>query len=131
MKSVIYLIIGLILIYFEVYVYSNFYGKIYDGVNSSFPTIGALCVTIGIYQIMSSIKYNSESIFVKGLSFLGGNCLGIYIFHLPLIIVFRDLYKEELNILTAIAVSITIVILSSVIYNYIKNIPIIKWSLKL
>lgn len=130
-KSIAIIIIGLLLIYFEVYVYSNFYGIIYDGVNSSFPTLGALCITIGIYQILSSIKYNCESIFIKGISFLGRNCLGIYIFHLPLIIIFRRIYKGDLNILTAIAVSITIVILSSISYNLIKKVPIINWTLKL
>ena len=130
-KSNFALIIGLILIYFEVYVYSNFYGEIYDGVNSSFPTIGALCVTIGIYQILSSIKYNSESIFIKGFSFLGKNCLGIYIFHMPLIVLFKSIYSNDINMIAAIGVNVFIIILAAGIYYLLKKVPIINWTLKL
>ncbi len=130
--SLFLILLGLILIYFEVYVYSNYYGYIYDGVNSSFPTIGALCVTFGLYSILSSKDYYGKSPIIRIVSFFGKNCLGIYIFHIPIIVLFKNfICNGTINPIYAVIVSILIMVISSCFYNYLKKLPLFGFLLKL
>ena len=104
---------------------------IYDGVNSSFPTIGALLLTWGIYSIFVKLKFN-YNILTKYTSFLGQNCLGIYIIHMPLIFLFREYISvEKTSPLIAIILTLIIITISSLIFTLLKKIPFISWTLKL
>lgn len=129
--SLFFIFIGILLITFEVFVYSNYYSMIYDGVNSSFPTIGALLLTWGIYSIFVKLKFN-YNILTKYTSFLGQNCLGIYIIHMPLIFLFREYISvEKTSPLIAIILTLIIITISSLIFTLLKKIPFISWTLKL
>ena len=131
LTNVLLIIIGLILITFEVYVYSNYYSYIYDGVNSSFPTIGALLITVGIYQLFMTAKFRDNKI-THYITFLGRNCLGIYIIHMPLILIYRQFISvEKTSIFIAIILTIITITLSALIYWSLKKIQVIKWTLKL
>lgn len=83
-SAFVMVIIGLILIGYEVSVYSDATQEIYNGVNSSFPTWGALLMSLGIYSLMKRIPNSYNLSFFRWIS---SNCLGIYIFHYPLIVV--------------------------------------------
>ena len=111
--------------------YSNYYSVIYDGVNSSFPTIGAVLVTWGIYSLFMSFKFNTNTT-TKYISYLGKNCLGIYIFHLPLIFLYREFISiEKVSLLYAIIFTFIVISLSATIFYALNKIPYIKWTLKL
>ena len=51
-------LLGLILVNFEVVAMSNHFHVIYDGVNSSFPTLGALAISVGIFFLLKDVDFN-------------------------------------------------------------------------
>lgn len=79
----LFIFVGMILVGFEVVAYSNATQEIYNGVNSSFPTWGALLSALGIYQLIKRIPASFDCSFIRCIS---SNCLGIYILHYPIIV---------------------------------------------
>lgn len=131
-KSIIFIIIGLFLIVMDVYLFTNYNGYIFDGVNSSFPTIGALFVTLGIYCICNAINYNINSILIKFIAFLGKNCLGIYLFHVPIIVLLKQyIIPEKYNIILSALIALIIITISAILFYLLKKVPVIKYTLKL
>lgn len=131
-KSFIFIILGLFLIALDVYLFTNYNGYIFDGVNSSFPTIGALFITLGIYCVFNNIEYDPNSRIVKIAAFWGKNCLGIYLFHMPIIVFIKQfLVHGKVNILYALFITIIIMTISSIVFYFLRKIQFIKWALKL
>lgn len=131
-KSFIFIILGLFLIAMDVYLFTNYNGYIFDGVNSSFPTIGALFITLGIYCVFNNIEYDPNSRIVKIAAFWGKNCLGIYLFHMPIIVFIKQfLVHGKVNILYALFITIIIMTISSILFYFLRKIQFIKWALKL
>ncbi len=79
-KCISLICIGLMLVLFEVYAFSTHEGTIFDGVNSSFPTLGALCITWTIYAYIRQLRI-CENRLTLFISWISKNCLGIYILH--------------------------------------------------
>lgn len=79
--SVVLVLVGLLFVNFEVYVMSNYYHDVYDGVNACFPTIGALLMSIGIFFLFKDYHPRTKLV-SKVISVVGRNTLGIYIYHL-------------------------------------------------
>jgi len=95
-KSLLSILLGLLLVNFEVVAMSNYTGSIYDSVNAAFPTIGALFMSVGIYQLLKEIV-TPFAIIQKLITYFGQNTLGIFIFHVPIIFVLRDFYSGSMN----------------------------------
>ncbi len=79
---------GLLLINFEVVALSNYYQMVFDGVNGSFPTIGAMALSSGLFFILKDINA-SNNIIRNWISFIGRNTMGVYLFHVLVIFLFR------------------------------------------
>lgn len=79
---------GLLLITFEVVSLSNYYQMVYDGVNGSFPTIGAIALSTGLFLLLKDT--NSSNFLIRNsISFIGGNTMGVYLFHVLVIFLLR------------------------------------------
>ena len=116
--------IGLFLINFEVFVLSNHFHLLYDGVNSSFPTLGALFLSFGFYFLFK----DTTTIYVvirKLISFIGSNTLGIYILHVMVIFLLRKYVQFDIlnyNLLTSLLWTLIIIFITTFFYNYIKTL---------
>lgn len=119
--SYILIILGLLFINLEVILLSNYYHIVYEGVNSEFPTIGALLLSVGIYCrfIRATI---SCFIIRNAISFIGSNTLGIYIFHVLVIFLIRKYTPcDSINLFYTILLSCAIVIFLAFFYNILKT----------
>ncbi len=87
-------ITGMCLVFFEVIAFSNATGTVYDGVNACFPTIGALLMVNGSYHLIKRYAGNLPTGIKNTLTLCGQYSLGIYLFHMPLIV----LYKYALHV---------------------------------
>ena len=104
------IVLGLLLINFEVVAMSNYYHAIYDGVNSSFPTVGALSLSSGIFFLVKDVGVN-EGILHQIVSFVGRNTMGIFIIHVLGIFLLRKYSPDTLfNINPIIPLSISLLI---------------------
>ena len=116
--------IGLFLINFEVFVLSNHFHLLYDGVNSSFPTIGALFLSLGFYFLFKDTT-TIYDVIRKLISFIGSNTLGIYILHVMAIFLLRKYVQFDIlnyNLLTSILWTLIIIFITTLFYNYIKTL---------
>ena len=104
------IVLGLLLVNFEVVAMSNYYHAIYDGVNSSFPTLGALSLSSGIFFLVKDVGVN-EGILHQIVSFVGRNTMGIFIIHVLGIFLLRKYSPDTLfNINPIIPLSISLLI---------------------
>ena len=130
--AIVSVIIGLDIIKLEVYVWSNIYGVVYDGMNACFPTIGALLMTLGFFSLFTAKMYNEQNKIVQYVAWLGRNCMGIYIFHIPFVAFFRTYISTTyVPTVCAIIVSGIIITMSALIYSYIVKNKLFGYLLKI
>ena len=121
--NIFLIFIGLFLINFEVFVLSNYFHLLHDGVSGSFPTLGALFLSMGFYLLLKdtiSICYFSR----KCINFIGSNTLGIYILHVLVIFFFRKYMQYDLlyfNLLSSFLWTSLILFVTAIFYNFIKT----------
>jgi surface polysaccharide O-acyltransferase-like enzyme len=111
---------GVLLINFEVVSLSNYYQMVYDGVNGSFPTIGAMALSAGFFFILKDI--NSSNNFIRNLMcFIGSNTMGVYLFHVLVIFLLRK-YEvcESLGMSSSIMISCLIILVIALFSHFIK-----------
>lgn len=78
---------GFALCTLEGIIYTNYYNTIYDGVNSSFPTLGALLMSAGVFDLMIRCNMPTKYAWISdGILFTSKHVLGIYLFHMALIL---------------------------------------------
>ena len=121
--SLCLILLGLILVNFEVVAMSNYYQAIYDGVNSSFPTLGALAISAGIFFLFKDVDFN-DGIVSKIVSFVGQNTMGIYLIHVLVIFLLRQFisgFISNLNFLSAIILSVLIILFTAFISSIINH----------
>jgi surface polysaccharide O-acyltransferase-like enzyme len=117
------ILLGLILVNFEVVAMSNHYQAIYDGVNSSFPTLGALAISVGIFFLLKNVSF-TNGIISNIVSFVGQNTMGTYIFHVFFIILLRQFcssYISNLNYFSAFSISVIIILFTALISSIIRH----------
>lgn len=106
---VILLLIGWALLVWEVYVYSNYNRNIYDGVNASFPSLGAMFLSLAIFMLLKDCKICYSSL-EKYFLFIGRNTMGIYVFHIFFVYSYRYFFSTEcINPICAFLISFCIV----------------------
>lgn len=113
---------GLFLINFEVVVLSNHFHLLYDGVNSSFPTFGALFLSMGTFFLFKDATAICD-VNWNLINFIGRNTLGIYIFHVLVIFLLRKYVQYDLlyfNLLSSFLWTSIIIFVTAFFYNYIK-----------
>ena len=117
------IVLGLLLVNFEVVSMSNHYQAIYDGVNSSFPTLGALAMSVGIFIIFKDVSFN-DGIARKIVSYVGQNTLGIFLFHVLVIFLLRQSCPSilvNINFWTAFLLSALIILCTAFISSLINH----------
>lgn len=115
--------LGLLLVNFEVVTMSNHYQEIYDGVNSSFPTLGALSMSVGIFFLVKNICFN-EGIPYQIVSLVGRNTMGVFIFHVFGIILLRKYCPDMLfNVspIVAFLISLLIILITASFSEFLKK----------
>lgn len=116
---------GLILM--ECIVYTNARQMIYDGVNSCFPTLGALFLTVGLYEVTSKIQFKR---FKRLLVFLSKGILPVYLFHTVFISLIMNMFVP-VTLPLAIMGTILVYILCFIAGEVIRRIPVICCTLKI
>lgn len=117
------IVLGLLLVNFEVVAMSNHYQVIYDGVNSSFPTLGALAMSVGIFSFFKDVNYNDGYV-RKIVSYVGQNTLGIFLFHVLVIFLLRQFSPSifvNINFWIAFLLSVLILLCTAFISSLIKH----------
>jgi len=116
-------LLGLILVNFEVVAMSNHFLAVYDGVNSSFPTFGALFMSVGIFLFFKDVSLN-DGFTKKIISFVGQNTLGIFIFHVLIILILHKfipcLFFHN-NLIVSLSISLLITLFASFISMIINH----------
>lgn len=119
--SFLAIIVGLFLINFEVIALSNYHQNIFDGVNGSFPTIGALALSTGLFLLFKdacSISHNLRN----SIGFIGSNTLGIYIFHVLFIFLIRKYTQcESLSLLSSITLTCFLILVIAFLSHCLKR----------
>ena len=88
--NIIFVLSGLIMVVLDVVINTNLDNKMFDGVNSCFPTIGALLMALGTFNILKSLTYTDK--FKKILKFVSQYILSIYVMHVLVIdVLFKDI----------------------------------------
>lgn len=125
-------IIGVFLVNFEVIVRSTYEGFVYDGVNASFPTIGALLISSGLFSVFKTVKGENCPYIRSLLSFIGKNTIGVYVFHLFFVWLVQDFlfHLQTQSFVIVLFTAFCIVLLTSGISNIILNSKV-KFLLKL
>ena len=116
-------ILGFLLINFEVIVLSNYFHTIYDGVNSSFPTFGALLLSLGIFMLLKDVSAK-KLLLNYSVTFVGKNTMGIYLFHVLFIFLLRhylDIGVDHISLLMSVGLSLIIALISGFIGNLLSN----------
>ena len=118
-------IVGWCLLILDVFVYSNYDNVIYDGVNSSFCTLGALLLSSSVFLLVKDIKHLNNSYLQKIVSFVGRNTMGIYVFHIFFIMLLRRfVLPVTVSPIVAISLSFCIVVFSSFISEFLCKTPV-------
>ena len=113
---------GIFLINFEVMVMSNYYKVIYDGVNSSFRTLGALFLSVGFFMLLKDVVFK-RTLINTFFSIIGRNTMSIYLFHVLFIFLVRYYIIPNGSLLTplqSIIVCLMIVAISCLFGNLIS-----------
>ncbi len=108
-------LVGLALNVFKTIVMTNYDNAIFDGVNASFPTLGALFLSIGLFCMLRDVKDNFWSSQV--IKTVGINSIGVYIFHFTLIGITRKfIYKGIFHVddLPLVLVFISVLVITIV-----------------
>lgn len=100
--------------------------SMFDGVNSSFPTLGALSMSLGVYGLFKSFKYSNKV--KKFLSILSPYVLSIYLLHLLFIRVTANalFHINNISLLGAIAFCVLIDGICVAIGMIMNKIPLLK-----
>jgi surface polysaccharide O-acyltransferase-like enzyme len=111
---------GVMLINFEVVSLSNYYQMVYDGVNGSFPTIGAIALSTGLFLLLKDTN-SSNCLIRDSISFIGSNTMGVYLFHVLVIFLLRK-YEvcESLGMPSSIMISCIIILVIALFSHFIK-----------
>lgn len=121
--SIFLIVIGLLLVNFEVVAFSTHDNVVFDGVNHSFPTIGALCMAIGVFHLLREVQFVSYPKFSRVVMTIGSNTAGIYIFHMFFVSCVKEyVFKQEMqHPFVVLACAFVIVSLTTVISLIIKK----------
>lgn len=130
--SVISLMVGWALVVFDVIVSSNYSGTVQDAANSCFPTIGAMLISIGIFNLFRNFDKIKSDKFKNVVSKLGQYVLPIYLFHLQIVWkIYIYILPHRLNIIWVVLLALADCIVCVVIGMVLKKIPLVKELLKM
>lgn len=120
-------VLGLALLGLEATAVVNYRHAQFEGGNYCFPTLGALLLSTAVFVWVKDWKLK-ESMVKKLIVFLGDNALGIYIFHLILMIIVGMIFPHPgtitVNPLAAVLITVAYMVASAVISEAIRRTPL-------
>lgn len=132
-QSFLLILLGLVLINFEVVVMSNHFHIIYDGVNSSFPTFGAMTLSVGLFILLKNSIVSNH--WIKAfVSLVGRNTMGIYLFHVLVLFVVRRFSTpliSDISIISAVLISLLVILITALgadVLNYSNGFFLVNSS---
>lgn len=130
--SIILLFVGLSFVTIEGIIMTNIEGVLFDGVNSSFPTIGALMMSVGIFCLASKINFDKYPKISHIINIIGGNVMAVYIFHLTIILwINKNFIISSIKLFQSIFINIAIILICILLGILLKKIPIIRLLLRI
>jgi surface polysaccharide O-acyltransferase-like enzyme len=126
------IIVGLSFVNFEDFVMSNHFQIMFDNVNGSFPTFGALILSSGFFCLFKDLLINQKYI-QKAIIFIGSNTLYIYLFHVLFILLlwkYSEFDSSGISLFLSILFSCFLIfilvlftiLLKGVFKSFIKNV---------
>lgn len=113
----------------ECVVYTNLNQAVYDGVNASFPTIGALLLSIGVFSLICQLPLSR---FKNPILWMGDAVLPVYLMHMAIISIVKGVFGSyHLNLLTAFAGTFGIYLLCALVGKIFRRIPVLCWLVKM
>lgn len=128
----LFIFMGLIFLIGEVSIMSTYYKCVYDGVNSSFPTIGAMFLSIGLFMSLKDINLRSCGITKWIIEFIGRHTIGIYVFHFFFIGIMKVYFfkSDYMPIVVVYFGTLVVVFICALASNFILNSRL-RFTLKL
>ena len=124
--SWVFILYGWILVTLEGTLWTNIHHAVFDSVNGSFPTIGALLMAVGTFLLVSSAQLPRSQMMHRLIAFAGSHIIGTYLLH-P---IFTHVIRYTLNtyISAPISMSLTalIMLVSLLITAALRRIPLIR-----
>lgn len=129
--ALISILTGWIMSTVEVTLWTNLRGEMYDGVNSSFPTLGALLMAAGVFYLLSKMNPNITGNVEKMFRLCADHVMGVYIFHPIIVQLLNRVFRTYIGLLPKCLITLLIVIGLSVITAIIKKVPVIKKAVEI
>ncbi len=118
--------LGLALNIFTTIAMTNHDGALYDGVNGSFPTFGALLMSTGIFCILQDVKdlFGASQL----IKTVGINSGGVYIFHVFFVSTISDqmisiFHQQTFSFFIVLLLALSITLLCAYISEWISRTP--------
>ena len=121
------IIIGYLLVLLDVLVSSTYSQEIQDAVNGCFPTMGALFIAYGLFNIIRRVNILDSSKMGRLITRTNYVVLPIYLFHMQIIRYFYILFNiKEISAVVAFLLTLMICIICSLIAKVMQKIPYVK-----
>lgn len=115
---------GWILVLTECTIYTNLQQQMWDGVNTAFPTVGALLMAVGLFMVFRNIPASF------GQVFLGWCCesiLAIYVLHMTMVRLLKHFFQlTDYGIVTAVAATGVVCLMCILVHKLCKRIPVVN-----
>ena len=120
--------IGLFLLAIEATAVVNHLRQPFEGGNYCFPTFGALLLSVALFEWLKGWNPAEKSWIRRSITFLGNEALGIYIFHLLLMVVVGWLFPQVMGLVVhpvvAVMIALAYMVASAFIAAMLKRSPV-------
>lgn len=125
--SLVSIVAGYGLLMWEVVVHTTLDSTVFDGVNASFPTVGALLFSAGLFALLMRVPLNKTYI-QKTAAFIASGCLMVYIFHL---FVSKLLHQwinipPQIGICAGMVLTLVVMVISFLMGWILSRIPVLR-----
>lgn len=128
--SIVLIIADWAMVVSEVVILTNADGAMFDGVNASFPTIGALLIAVGTFELLKSFNYSSATI--KFMNTVSPYVLSIYVMHVIIIKGFAMLLNiDSISLIQAVALAVAVDAIAVGAGWVINKIPYVREVIKI
>lgn len=120
------IVLGCLMLNGEVVVWTELNNWVFDGVNTSFPTFGAMFMATGAFSLICRIGDIKSDKIKNVINFLSSNIMGVYLIHPLILACIKMITSGGMNIFQVTGIAICTMLLAATITWGIKKIPIVK-----
>ncbi len=120
---------GWVLVVMECVIYTDAYQTMWDSVNAAFPTVGALLMSVGMFEAFRHVSTPGAERFLK---WAGEGVLAIYLLHMVWIRQQQELIPlHTYGLPLAVVMTVVICILCILVQKICKKIPVLSWLFRI